>query len=271
MPELPEVHFTQRKLNDWLVGQAISSVWCEAGRPLVRTEPRALKAALQGHIVKEVLRRGKQLVWRTNTDTVIMVHLGMTGKWLRLEPGAPMRKWTRIQLDLGSSDRLVYVDPRRLGRIEVVQASDWEMHPSWAGLGADALTICDTPSGLMEVLRTTKASIKSALLQQKRVAGVGNIYAAEGLYLAGVHPEARACDLALSDYTRLAAGLKQALLESIEREIGDEIDYVTAGRADNPFLVYRRSGEQCRRCVKATIVRINQDGRSTFFCPNCQP
>ena len=269
MPELPEVEFCVRRLTDWLIGESITSVEASEGAPLRKTTPGELSTALSGHRITGIERRGKQMLWTTDGLHRVLVHLGMTGKWVRLSDQKSERRWIRICLRLESGDSLLYIDPRKLGRIEVVSPALLSQHNSWHGLGPDALEICGHPDQLAEAFRGTKRQIKVALLDQKRVAGLGNIYVAEGLFDAGISPFRSAQSLSVKEWGRLGKALLKALEASIKRETNPEIDYVTAGKSKNPFMVFRREGEPCPRC-KTTIERITQGGRSTFLCRQCQ-
>ena len=136
-------------------------------------------------------------------------------------------------------------------------------------LGEDALEICGEPERFRDAFLRTKRQIKVALFDQKRVAGLGNIYIAEGLFDAGISPFRGTHTLTLDEWSRLGRALLIALKASIERETNPEIDYMTSGPSKNPFMVFQREGEPCPRC-RTSIERATQSGRSTFFCRSCQ-
>ncbi len=270
MPELPEVEFAARRLRTWAVGRTVSAAEAEPGSPLRDVTPEALAEGLTGRRFEGVRRHGKLLMIDLSGDRVLLSHLGMTGKWLRSKPGDTPRAGTRVQLALDDGARLDYVDPRRLGHLRWLPADEARRHPMVTGLGPDALEICATAGGLAEQLDWSKRAIKVALMDQSLVAGVGNIYAAEALWMAGINPFVRACDLEPDDYARLAAAIARAMTESLDRERDGEIRYIQDRAAQNPFEIYGRTDAPCPRC-RAAIMRVLQQQRSTFYCPVCQP
>jgi len=171
-------------------------------------------------------------------------------------------------LTLDDGQRLDYTDPRRLGRLRLLAPG--ETHPELERLGPDVLDLSRQKGALAEHLGWSKREIKVALMDQEAVAGVGNIYAAEALWMAGINPFCRAVDLGAEDFERLAASIARSMTESLERERDGEIRYIQDRAAQNPFEIYGRTDGACPRC-RATIIRALQQQRSTFYCPVCQP
>lgn len=269
MPELPEVEFCARRLRRWIQGQRIAKVDVDPGRPLRSPDAAAFKAGLVGRTVFGVRRIGKQLFMDLD-DAVLFVHLGMTGKFIERKSGKRARKGTRMTLTFEGGARVDYVDPRRFGHLHLVPAREASQHPIVQRLGPDALATCRVPGALAAAIGPTRRAIKVALMDQQRLAGVGNIYAAEALYLAGINPWRRANTLSAGEWAPLAAGIVESMTESLARERDDEIRYLQDRDAANPFLVYGRAGVPCGRCGTA-IERKVQAQRATFWCPGCQP
>jgi len=268
MPELPEVEFCARHLRKWTLERVVVGVHAMDGLPLRETSAAQLKAALVGSRITEVRRHGKQLFWALSEGGMLWVHLGMTGKWVRRSSEEAQRRWSRVALVLDDGHTLDFVDPRRFGRLRLAQAHSASEDSAQTGTGPDALVACREAGRIMAIFGKSKQALKVALLNQKHLAGIGNIYAAEALFMAGIDPRALGRDVQPQGYERLSRCLLSALMDSLERESGDEIDYLNGG-GTNPFLVYGREGEPCPQCARS-IVRITQGGRSTFYCATCQ-
>jgi formamidopyrimidine-DNA glycosylase len=275
MPELPEVETVVRTLRPRLVGQTIRAVW-SSGLPLRmrrRVDEASLRTACVGARVRAVTRRAKYILvalerrgWATGT---LLVHLGMTGR-LRVEAQrAPKAKHTHVAWTLSGGNELRFLDPRRFGW--VLAAPDVHGLPELARLGPDALAGLDG-GALAQALAKSSAPIKSFLLDQRRIAGLGNIYACEALFRARIHPRTPA---------RRARGKALPLLRAIRKTLelgiancGTSLrDFVDAngepGTNLDALLVYGREGEACKIC--GSRVRRSVDaGRSTFFCARCQ-
>lgn len=265
MPELPEVEFCARHVRAGAVGRRITAVEATIGPPL-EGPPAAFAAATTGRSVQAVRRVGKQLIVDLDIGHVLL-HLGMTGKILRHPIAQPPRPATRLMFTLDDGHRLDFVDSRRFGRVAAVDAAALAEHLD--RLGPDALEITADPPAMAARFQGVRQAIKVALLDQSRIAGVGNIYAAEALFLARLHPWTLAGALPVAAWAPLSAGLAETMNASLQRELGEEIIYLQEG-AESPFLVYGREGAPCTRCGTA-IVRTVQQARSTFWCPTCQP
>lgn len=282
MPELPEVEFSARRLREWTLGRTIERAWAEGGSPLRSPDKDAFITGLTGCTIQAIRRIGKQMFidLRGPTgreDLVLLVHLGMTGKFLKRRENDEVRKGTRVSLFFARADdddglRIDYFDPRRFGHLHLIPAEAADAHPVMVRLGPDALILCQTEGGLglARVLGTTRRPVKVALMDQQRLAGVGNIYAAEALYLAGVDPWRPANAVTDAEWGRVAAGVITTMGESLARETDDEIRYLQDRDASNPFLVYGNAGSPCGRC-DTVIERAVQAQRATFWCRRCQP
>lgn len=266
MPELPEVEITRRNLLRWFDQRRVIRAEAEKTR-IFRGAERARFEAIAGRL-EDVRRRGKYLLLRFERDQGLLAHLGMTGKFVRRPAGVP-EPYSRARFVLEGGEVIHFRDPRMFGRLEPVPASRlFELAPI-AELGRDPLEDGLTAQQLAQAVGDSKQDIKVALMDQRRIAGLGNIHAAEALFRARVHPARKAVTLRPEEWKRLAAGIHQTLRYAIERESSEEIEYVEEPGAPNPFLVYGRAGEPCPRC-KTTLRSFKQGGRTTHYCPSCQ-
>jgi formamidopyrimidine-DNA glycosylase len=269
MPELPEVETTRRGLEPHVVGRTITAVVVRDGR-LRWPVPLDLAATLTGRRVQSLARRGKYLLFDCGTGTLI-VHLGMSGS-LRLAPGGePPGPWDHVELAIGK--QVVRLrDPRRFGAI-LWQPEGAPAHALLAHLGVEPLDPEFNAAGLHRASRGRRVTIKQFLMNAAIVVGVGNIYASESLFLAGIDPRRRAGRLSRAACERLVAGVRETLERAIAAGGTSLRDYVASDGAPGEFqldcFVYGREGEPCRRCGRS-IRRIVQGGRSTYFCAACQ-
>lgn len=276
MPELPEVE-TMRRGAEPVVGSTILDVVREpCPRKPIAVTPRidVLRRRCVGRKIVAVERLGKRVLLRTDDRAAIIFEPRMTGLVLLADP--PTRTHLRLRLDLegGPTPHLWYWDRRGLGNVRLLAEDELQAALLSGRLGPDALQISDVE--LQAALRTSRRAIKVALLDQKAVAGIGNLYAAEILHLAGVHPE-RPCDrLRRPQWQRIHQALREVLQLAIQYEGSTLADgtYRNAlnapGSYQNHHRVYDREGETCRSCGKGLIRRIVQAQRATFFCPRCQ-
>jgi formamidopyrimidine-DNA glycosylase len=268
MPELPEVEVTRRGLAPQLAGRIISAVAVREPR-LRWPVPQAVRK-LAGRTVRAVHRRGKYLLVDCG-DGHLILHLGMSGSLRLLPPGTPAEKHDHFDLVLG--DRLLRLrDPRRFGAV-LWTADDVHAHPLIVNLGVEPLSRALDPARLHALTRKHRAPIKQFLMDGRRIVGVGNIYANESLFLAGIRPRAPAGKLSLERCARLSAAIKQTLRAAIRSGGSSLRDFVgadgNAGYFQQRYWVYDRAGQPCRRC--GTIIRkIQQGQRATFYCPSCQ-
>jgi len=274
MPELPEVETIVRGLATRLRGRRVESVWW-SGQPLHlrrKVDVRGLRAVTVGRAIAGVRRLGKFILVAVDggaADSGVVIHLGMTGR-LRVEAASAARApHTHVTFRLAGGDELRFADARRFGWVE--PGRPFSASAALARVGPDPLTGLDA-AALAAALTGVRASIKAFLMDQRRVAGLGNIYVAEALHRAGIHPAARAGRVR-ARAPELLAAIRAALEGGIARRGTTLRDYVDAdGRSgDNAaaLLVYGRAGEPCPRCG-APIKRRVDGGRSTFFCGDCQ-
>lgn len=309
MPELPEVESVRRALGPLIVGQRVEAVRVHR-RDFIDTNPAdkearsaaaTPRALLVGGVISELRRRGKQLAVITADRRAIVIHLGMTGQLIALAPGETLPKHDHVHVEWELSDdvgagaqecagagargsdraplseaarhtlRLLFRDPRRFGSVRpYITAEALEEH--WSNeLGPDALTI--TAAELHAALRESRMAIKAKLLDQSALAGVGNIYADESLFAAGIRPRRAARSLTRAEFERLARELRATLARAIAAGGSTLRDFISptgsVGSYQSSHLVYGRTGQPCPRCHKplrgTTIAQ-----RTTVWCPNCQ-
>lgn len=276
MPELPEVETVRRDLEPALAGTRVTAVWT-SGKPLRLLRPvdaAALARAAVGHRVEAVRRRAKYLLVDLDGDDSVVVHLGMSGQ-LRVMPGAtPRPAHTHVALALDGGRELRFIDPRRFGLVAVVRRGDEEALPELAILGRDPLAPALDGAALHAMTRGARCAIKSFLLDQRRVAGVGNIYACEALFEARIHPGTLAGRLSRARAEALAAAVVRVLERGIANRGTTLRDYVDvageAGANQRELRVYGREGEACPRRDGGRIRRVTTQARGTFYCPRCQ-
>jgi formamidopyrimidine-DNA glycosylase len=276
MPELPEVETIARGLAKRVTGDVIDSVWIGRKPEPLKSSARAMAALLDGARIERVHRAGKHIVFdvsRRATKQLAghwIVHLGMTGRLLIADPGAEIARHTHLIAKLASGRELRFVDPRRFGRLSVVKAGSADQNGNLFA-GTEPLEI--ELDAFTALFRKRDTPIKSALLNQKLLRGVGNIYADESLFRAGVRPRRRAGRLTEVELERLHKAIRQVLREAIRAGGSSVSDYVDASGEEGFFQlrhrVYGREGELCLVC-KSPIKRVVIAGRSSHYCPNCQ-
>jgi formamidopyrimidine-DNA glycosylase len=273
MPELPEVETVRAALVPALTGRRLDRVEILDTRLVRPFEPVAVAAELEGERVAAVERRGKYLVVRFESGRSLVIHLRMTGS-LRHAPGGasaddPHRRAV-VRLDDGSD--VMYRDVRRFGTWRLLEPHELEPYLD-ARLGVEPFASDFTPRRLARQLENRRAPIKAALLDQRTLAGMGNIYADEALWRARVHPRRPAGELAPDEVKRLRDAVRRALEAGIARQGATLRDYATPdggrGRMQHEFRVYGRAGEPCDRCG-TPIEKTRVAGRGTWYCPSCQ-
>jgi formamidopyrimidine-DNA glycosylase len=272
VPELPEVETIRRQLAPLVEGRRLERVEILDARWSRPLAPRELVDALRGRRVEGLGRRGKYLVWELEEDVHLIQHLRMTGAVL-CDPD-PEPAHVRVRLDLSQQRRLVIVDPRRFGTGELLLGGEAVEAFFAARLGLEPLDELFTVEHLRAVARGRTAPVKAFLLDQRRIAGVGNIYADEALFRAGIHPLRPAGRLSTEQYARLRESTIAALRAGIDARGAtiDDFRHVDGvrGSFQNQFLVHRREGEPCGTCG-TTIVKMVVAGRGTYVCETCQP
>jgi formamidopyrimidine-DNA glycosylase len=270
MPELPEVEANMRNFAAWTVGRRMTEITPPPGRrELGGLAPAEFVARLHGREVKEVGRRGKWILARLDRGAGLGLHLGMTGKIVRCGTEAP--RFARAVFELSDGSRVCFVDSRRFGRLYAAESYDeLASRPEIAAIGPDALRELDART-LREVLAATARTVKETIMDQRAIAGVGNLYAAEALWRAKIHPASRARAVAADPAAvrALLAGIRAALRHGIREYADVDVpEYIEEG-APNPFYAYDRAGLPCKRC-KTRLRSMTLGGRTTVWCPKCQ-
>ena len=280
MPELPEVETVMRGLRTVLQGRVIRAA--SVARAGLRWPfPEGLAERMAGARVEGFRRRGKYMLVRLSGGDSLLVHLGMSGRMVARpaaeRPNAPVAH-EHLALETEEGVRVGFVDPRRFGCVDLVPTKAEDGHRLLAGLGPEPLEEAFTPAVLAAALAGKQTPIKAALLDQKVVAGLGNIYVSEALFRAGISPKRLAASVAGARALRLVPAIKQVLEESIAAGGSSLRDYVQAdggiGFFQERFKVYDREGQPCEHCPGVPpcegIRRIVQAGRATFYCPRLQ-
>jgi formamidopyrimidine-DNA glycosylase len=285
VPELPEVETIRRQLEPDLVGRTVDGVEVLDSYFTKPDPPSSFEKALEGREIVDVSRRGKYLLLDLDDGNSAVLHLRMTGSLILVDPdGAanpgdsriyepdPEHKHLKARLTLDDGGRLLFADPRRFGRGFVAGREDLEQYFS-ARLGVEPLSTDFTVEAVASMTANRSGPLKSFLLNQKGVAGIGNIYADEALFRARLHPLTVGGSLKAEHHRALRDGVVEALERGLDLGGASIDDYRDAkgetGSMQNEFLVHRHEGEPCPECGGA-IERIVVGGRSTYFCPNCQ-
>jgi formamidopyrimidine-DNA glycosylase len=275
MPELPEVETIARGVDKRVRGQQILQVWFASHRQPFKTPATTQARQLEGCRILSVHRTGKHIVCElgagepkaSTVSAQWLVHLGMTGRLLVSSPAAPVAPHTHARITLSGGLELRFVDPRRFGRLDFLRLSQGLFQAP----GAEPFTI--DRAGFYSLFHGCRSFIKAALLNQSLLAGVGNIYADESLFRAGIRPRRRAARLTGSELERLRRALVQVLQDAIRLGGSSVSDYVDADGEHGFFqlehCVYQRTGRPCLKC-KTLIRRIEVAGRGTHYCPKCQ-
>lgn len=274
MPELPEVETVMRGLDACLTGQRIKHA------ALYRADirfpvPPELPRVLTGATVLGFRRRGKFMLMRLDNGWSVLIHLGMSGRMLI---GAPPAVHEHLTIETENGARVGFVDPRRFGVLDLVRTTDEDSHKLLAGMGPEPLGNAFSAPVLAAALKGKATSIKAALLDQKIVAGIGNIYASEALFRAGISPTRQAGRISRPRIEALVQAIRDTLREAIAAGGSSLRDYVQPsgelGYFQHAWKVYGRTGEPCERCpgppACAGIKCITQSGRSTFYCQKTQ-
>jgi formamidopyrimidine-DNA glycosylase len=269
MPELPEVETTVRGLARYLEGEQIVRV--AVNRPdLRRPFPPNLVQSLTGARVIGLSRRAKYGLIETDRDQTMVFHLGMSGRW-RIEPDTP-DKHDHLVLETGSGHVLALNDARRFGSVDLIDTNALDHWPPFAALGPEPLGDALTPRHFANAFASRFAPVKPLLLDQRIVAGLGNIYVCEALYRAHIRPDKEAGKISRPALERLVPAIKAVLSASIEAGGSTIRDYAQPngelGYFAASWRVYGREGEPCPCGGK--VERFTQGGRSTFWCPKCQ-
>jgi formamidopyrimidine-DNA glycosylase len=269
VPELPEVETTVRGLRPVLEGARIAAIEPRRG-DLRRPFPADLRQVMTGATITGLDRRAKYGLLHTDREQTMIFHLGMSGRW-RVDPGE-LLPHDHLVIDTAAGRRVALNDPRRFGSVDLWPTADLDAFPAFAALGPEPLGPGLTAGWLKQALAGRRASIKLMLLDQRIVAGLGNIYVCEALYMARISPRRAAGRIALVRLERLVEAIRAVLLSAIEAGGSSLRDYARPdgelGYFSKHFAVYGREGEPCG--CGGTVQRYAEGGRSTFWCPACQ-
>jgi formamidopyrimidine-DNA glycosylase len=275
MPELPEVELVARALDGLLRGRRIRAAELLRPRLAPDTAPEEFALLLRGARVEGVGRRGKHLLFRLDTDLVLIAHLRMTGRFLLLPEAAALPKHTHALFVLDDRRSLAFTDQRHFGMMKLVRASELPQAKELRALAPEPFSSDFTPEYLGSALRRSRRTLKETLLDQTKVTGLGNIYAAEALFIARTNPFISADELPVRRLPRLHSAILRVLSESITHGSTLRVDpqnidgsYYGGGYSGR-WRVYDRAGEPCDDCGRP-IRRVTHAGRSTYFCPRCQ-
>ncbi|HEY1723704.1 MAG TPA: bifunctional DNA-formamidopyrimidine glycosylase/DNA-(apurinic or apyrimidinic site) lyase [Magnetospirillaceae bacterium] len=274
MPELPEVETIRRHLEVAMLGRTIKAARTHRA-DLRRPFPPELAARIKGRRIEKLDRRAKYLVIVLEDGLDLLIHLGMSGRILIGPAEGKPGKHEHFTIDLDDGRRVSLHDPRRFGVVDLVLSAERERHPSLRDIGPEPLSKAFTGAVLHAALKGSATSIKAALLDQTRVAGLGNIYVCEALFRSGISPKRPAGKVDLERATKLAAAIKQVLQDALKAGGSTLRDHRLPsgelGYFQYNFDVYDREGLDCRNGHGKTLIkRIVQGGRSTFFCAVCQ-
>ena len=276
MPELPEVELVARSLDRLVSGLRIEAA--KLIRPGLAPEntPREFARSLRGASFKKVGRRGKHILAEMDNGQILITHLRMTGRFLLLPARRTLPKHTHALFRLGDGRRLAFTDQRHFGLMKVVSADALSDARELRGLAPEPFSAEFTPDYLAAVLARTNRALKDVLLDQTKVTGLGNIYAAEVLHLARVNPFSTASHVQRRQVTRLHRAILEVLGEALAHGSTMDVDpenidgsYFGGGGYHGRWRVYDREGEPCRKC-RDPIRRVAHAGRSTYFCARCQ-
>lgn len=280
MPELPEVETVRRGLLDKLCGRVVTSV--KVFRPASIAHPSATEfvKALKGRRFEDIERRGKYLLFSLDKGAKLAAHLRMSGRLLVLKPTQENKnvrlEHVRVRMELDNGNIFLFEDMRVFGRLWFIAAQipASEIVSGLKELGVEPLSDDFDADYLFAALKTRTQAIKTVLLDQTLIAGIGNIYADESLHLAGIHPQRRAKELKRGQIEILCTQIKQVLSRAIENRGSTLRNYTDSDGVNGNYQslahVYGRAGQQCRQC-SAAVMRIRLAGRSAHYCPKCQP
>jgi formamidopyrimidine-DNA glycosylase len=273
MPELPEVEHVVRALRPAIVGRRILAAELKLKRTAPQTSKPAFGRLLRNALITGVSRRGKYILIELDSDRLLATHLRMTGKFVCLTEDDQLPPYAHVVFHLDDNRRLVFCDMRQFGRMRLI-ANRERLPKEILALAPEPLSDNFTEQYFRETLKRSRRSLKQLLLDQTRVLGLGNIYAAEALFLAGVNPMKASDGLSTARTDKLYRAVRDVLQEAIDAgstlriDLSDRNgDYI--GSSERFWRVYEREGEPCVKC-RTRIKRVVHGGRSTYFCPKCQ-
>ena len=275
MPELPEVELISRSLNSLVKSRTIISAELFRERLAPDTSPKEFSKKLRKSLINFVHRRGKHILFDLRNGNTLIVHLRMSGRFSILPAERENPKFTHAVFHLDDDTRLVFDDQRHFGLMKIVDTDELQDAKELKCLAPEPFSDDFSIEYLHEQAKASKRSLKEFLLDQTKVCGLGNIYAAEAMFAAGVDPRKAACRLSKPSVARLHSSIQAVLDEAISYAKHLRIDPENlegsyfSGSDDPRWLVYDRENEPCSLC-KSQILRIKQGSRSTYFCRNCQ-
>jgi formamidopyrimidine-DNA glycosylase len=275
MPELPEVELVARALNSLVGSRRVKRARLLRSALAPETPPAAFARLLRGRTIESVGRRGKHILFELDGGLVLVAHLRMTGRFLLLPAAAPQPKHTHAAFALDDGRTLAFTDQRHFGMMKLVRARELDSAKELRALAPEPFSPDFTPAYLRRVFARTRRTLKETLLDQTKVTGLGNIYAAEALFIARVSPFVPAAELSARRLPRLHRAIIAVFEESIAHGSTMNVDpedidgSYYGGAYEGRWRVYDREGEPCVNC-RARVRRVAHGGRSTYFCPRCQ-
>jgi formamidopyrimidine-DNA glycosylase len=272
MPEMPEIETLARQLRKELIGKNIAEVRL-SGLPLRKPIDDDFAARLCGRTIRKILRRGKFLVIELEPKAFWLIHLGMSGRIFYHSPASSGVKHTQAIFRFSDFTELEYRDHRRFGMLAAYEVLQLSQVPEMRSLGKDPLSADFSGEWLATLLRGSRREIKSFLLDQRKIAGLGNIYVCESLFLAGIHPSRRCLNVTSAEAARLAISIRKVLRDAVRHRGTSFSDFRDSlgepGDNQRHLMVFHREGKECIRCG-ARIQRMRQGNRSSFYCIYCQ-
>lgn len=274
MPELAEVEVIRRQIGEHIEGKKVVACTALLPRMIRNSSLEELKKLTEQQVVTSLRRRGKYLVFTFGNNAVMLLHLRMTGRLLFIEPNeVNVEKYPRISFAFEDGSTLIFGDTRTLGGVYVYSEEKAVDNTGYLTLGVEPLSSQFTASMCYNLTRKSKKPIKTFLLDQRYIAGLGNIYADEALFLSGIHPKRQTSSITKEEATKLHHSIQNVLKESIHNGGTSFRDYRNGegkrGSNQNHLFVYGRKGKECRHCGKI-LLSDNIGGRTTVFCNNCQ-
>ncbi len=271
MPELPEVETIRRGLEEGLRGLSILEVEAFYPKVIKNESPEGFRSRVLGNSFLSVDRKGKYLLLNLDSGQVIVVHLRMTGNLVLSRANSPRQKHLHLLFHLSNGEELRLVDQRKFGEVHLIYSSQVPAYPPLKKLGMDPFDPSFNTKRFEEILKKSSRGIKQVLLDQTKVAGIGNIYADEALFLAKIHPTRRANSLTCKEISKLLFSIREVLARSIQAQGRTFSNYLNARGEPGDYhpLVHDRNVKNCPCCGKP-IEHQKIQGRGTFFCPKCQ-
>jgi formamidopyrimidine-DNA glycosylase len=272
MPEMPEIETIARQLRKTIIGKRIVTMRL-SGKSLRKPIEKTFPVKLRGRTIRKILRRGKYLVVELEPKAFCLIHLGMSGRILYHPTASAVARHTHAVFQFSDATELEYRDPRRFGLLAAYEVLQPGQIPELRSLGKDPLSRGFNSKWLLPLLQKSQQEIKSFLLDQRKIAGLGNIYACESIFLAQIHPSRRCYTLNSEEASLLAGAIRKVLRAAIRNNgtsFSDFRDSDGKRGGNQSFLkVFQREGAECIRC-KGPVQRMRQGNRSSFYCPNCQ-